>query len=26
VAAVAAWRDEQGLDGTVEVPGYPALG
>ena len=26
VAAVAAWRDAQGLDGSVEVPGYPALG
>jgi Ser/Thr protein kinase RdoA (MazF antagonist) len=26
VAAVAAWRDHHGLDGSVEVPGYPALG
>ncbi len=25
-AAVAAWRDALGLDGSVEVPGYPALG
>jgi Ser/Thr protein kinase RdoA (MazF antagonist) len=26
VATVAAWRDRNGLDGSVEVPGYPALG
>jgi hypothetical protein len=26
VAAVAAWRDRNGLDDSVEVPGYPALG
>jgi Ser/Thr protein kinase RdoA (MazF antagonist) len=26
VATVAAWRDHHGLDATVEVPGYPALG
>jgi Ser/Thr protein kinase RdoA (MazF antagonist) len=26
VAAVAAWRDDHGLDASVEVPGYPALG
>jgi Ser/Thr protein kinase RdoA (MazF antagonist) len=26
LGAVAAWRDGNGLDASVEVPGYPALG
>jgi hypothetical protein len=26
VATVAGWRDRNGVDATVDVPGYPALG